>query len=202
MKRGGIATTRGVHEAFGKSPHAAERRSVGRRMSIQDLGSIGEFVAALATILTLVYLAMQIRRNTSVARASATQDVLNSHRLLIRELLTLNPKVDDIFVRGIHSFTSLDRGEQRRFHYTMSEFMLHAQNALQLQQKGVLDNSDADVWMGFALQILRMPGSAQWWVTQRRIMDPAFCAEVDERLQKPGESLTDVLPHFILEDGA
>jgi hypothetical protein len=171
-------------------------------VSIQDLGSIGEFVAALATIMTLVYLALQIRQNTSVARSASTQEVLNSHRHLIRELLTLNPEVEVVFVRGMHSFASLDHGEQRRFHYVMSEFMLHAQNAHQLQQKGVLDEGDADVWIGFALQILRMPGAAEWWDTSRRVMDPAFSAEIDDRLQEPGESLTDVLPHFILAGSA
>ena len=167
-------------------------------MSIQDLGSIGEFVAAIATILTLVYLALQIRQNTSVARSAATQEVLNSHRLIIRELLTLNPEVEVVFVRGLHSFASLDHDKQRRFHYVMVEFMLHAQNALQLEQKGVLDRDDADVWIGFALQLLRMPGAAEWWVTQRRIMDPAFSTEIDGRLEKPGESLTDVLPWYNL----
>ena len=39
-------------------------------MTIQDLGSIGEFVAAIATLATLVYLALQIRQNTRSVRAS------------------------------------------------------------------------------------------------------------------------------------
>ena len=34
-------------------------------VTIQDLGSIGEFVAAIATVATLVYLAIQIRSNTA-----------------------------------------------------------------------------------------------------------------------------------------
>ena len=34
-------------------------------MTIQDLGSIGEFVAALATLVALVYVALQIRQNTT-----------------------------------------------------------------------------------------------------------------------------------------
>jgi hypothetical protein len=167
-------------------------------VSIQDLGSVGEFVAAIATIFTLVYLALQIRRSTSVARSAATQEVLNSHREIIRELLTLNPEVEGVWVRGIHAFASLDHEEKRRFHYVMSEFMLHAQNARQLHGKGVLDESDADVWIGFALQILRMPGAAEWWAASRRVVDPAFSAEIDMRLRKPGEALTDVLPHFEL----
>ena len=59
-------------------------------MSIQDLGSIGEFVAALAT---LVYLAIQIRQNTKqveegtrATRASAVStglNLINANRLAI-----------------------------------------------------------------------------------------------------------------------
>ena len=40
-------------------------------MTVQDLGSIGEFVAAIATLATLIYLALQIRQNTKTVRASA-----------------------------------------------------------------------------------------------------------------------------------
>jgi hypothetical protein len=171
-------------------------------VSIQDLGSIGEFVSAIATILTLGYLALQIRQNTSVARSKSTQEVLNSHRELIRELLTLNPEVESIFIRGLHSFVNLTKQEQRRFHYVMSEFMLHAQNTYQLEQKGVLDKGDADTWIGFALQIIRMPGGNEWWTASRKVMDPAFSSEIDSLLQQAGDSLTDVLPHIALEGDA
>ena len=42
-------------------------------MNIQDLGSIGEFVAAIATIATLIYLALQIRQSSRSVDA-ATED--------------------------------------------------------------------------------------------------------------------------------
>ena len=40
-------------------------------MTIQDLGSIGEFVGAVATVGTLLYLAAQIRANTRAVQAEA-----------------------------------------------------------------------------------------------------------------------------------
>lgn len=42
-------------------------------MTIQDLGSIGEFVAALATVATLLYLSAQIRSSNRLARAEASR---------------------------------------------------------------------------------------------------------------------------------
>ena len=40
-------------------------------MSLQDIGSIGELVGAIATVATLFYLAVQIRQNTAQLRESA-----------------------------------------------------------------------------------------------------------------------------------
>ena len=42
-------------------------------MSLEDLGNIGEFVAAIGVIISLIYLAVQIRQNTS-AVATATYE--------------------------------------------------------------------------------------------------------------------------------
>ena len=42
-------------------------------MTIQDLGSIGEFVASIGVIVSLVYLAVQIRQNSKQLGDSAKQ---------------------------------------------------------------------------------------------------------------------------------
>ena len=47
-------------------------------MTIQDLGSIGELLAAIATIGTLIYLALQIRQNTRVVRSQSRRQVVES----------------------------------------------------------------------------------------------------------------------------
>jgi len=54
-------------------------------MSFQDLGSLGEFIAAIATVATLVYLAISIRHNSKTVAASVKQELgrtlleFNSH---------------------------------------------------------------------------------------------------------------------------
>jgi hypothetical protein len=42
-------------------------------VTIQDLGSLGELVAAIATVATLIYLASQIRASNRLARAEASR---------------------------------------------------------------------------------------------------------------------------------
>ena len=51
-------------------------------MSFQELGSLGEFIAAVATVTTLVYLALQVRMNNRLAvsniEISLTQENVNA----------------------------------------------------------------------------------------------------------------------------
>ena len=46
-------------------------------MSISELGSLGEFISSIAVLVTLIYLALQIRQNTKATRASVRQGVTN-----------------------------------------------------------------------------------------------------------------------------
>ncbi len=51
-------------------------------MTLQDLGNIGEFVAAIATLITLIYLAAQIRQNTRAVRSASLDSVATSNKAL------------------------------------------------------------------------------------------------------------------------
>ena len=42
-------------------------------MTVQDLGSLGELIAAVATVTTLVYLAIQLKQNTRELRSQTFQ---------------------------------------------------------------------------------------------------------------------------------
>ena len=59
-------------------------------MTIQELGSLGEFIAAIATLATLVYLAVQIRQNTKSVRASTYHEAISDFAHGIEELDSLD----------------------------------------------------------------------------------------------------------------
>ena len=42
-------------------------------MTIQELGSIGEFISSIAVLLTLIYLAVQVRQTRNATIASTMQ---------------------------------------------------------------------------------------------------------------------------------
>jgi len=54
-------------------------------VNLQDLGAVGELVGAVAVLVTVIYLAIQIRQNTEMMRHTATQ----SATAMAREITAL-----------------------------------------------------------------------------------------------------------------
>ena len=63
-------------------------------MSFQELGSLGEFIAAVATVTTLVYLALQVRMNNRLA-VSNIENQLNSRECERRLAIHWTPRFQD-----------------------------------------------------------------------------------------------------------
>lgn len=63
-------------------------------MSIQELGSIGELLAAIATILTLIYLAMQIRQGARATKAGIRQSMTDN------QINYINARASDPTIRS------------------------------------------------------------------------------------------------------
>jgi len=107
-------------------------------MTIQDLGSLGELIAALATILTLLYLAVQIRNNTKATRASTSLSV-NDSLTTINNALRSDSEFTDIWLRGCHDLASLNDVERVRFITHALEILYLTQYIYELEQQELAD---------------------------------------------------------------
>ena len=83
-------------------------------MSIQDLGALGELVAAFATIATLLYLAAQIRQNNRNLHETTSASV-NQGWASINSRLSSDEEFAEIFIRGREDLDALSPVELERF---------------------------------------------------------------------------------------
>ena len=63
-------------------------------MNLDDLGNIADFLGAIAVLVTLVYLAIQVRHSTATTRAQTRQSLADS------QINYLNSRVTDPFLRA------------------------------------------------------------------------------------------------------
>ena len=150
-------------------------------MTLQDLGNIGELVAAVATVATLIYLAIQIRASNRLARAEASRSP-NS------DLNSLNAAfgTDPMFrtaMRQVLAGASRDElePEQRTTvdYYLVSITNIQEQLAREIRE-GILD-PDALDFGGAGLFLL--PYYRASWPIYRNYLSSAFVKDFEEQYE-------------------
>ena len=138
-------------------------------MNWEAIGAIAELGGALGVILSLAYLAVQIRHNTAqmestarAARGAAYQDALSNYQSHLIPI-ALDPELTDIYLRGMKDCDQLSEAEFFRFNWLMGGFLTNLDNMYYQHQDGVVS---ADRWEGVQSQLrwfFQYPGFFTWW---------------------------------------
>ena len=158
-------------------------------MSLQDWGSLGELIGAVATVLTLAYLAVQVRQNSlqmrEATRVANTRAMDNTVEAFSRyRAMLVVPEYAELYLRGLESYKTLSEVDQVRFKSIMEEY-LFAYNAMFERLKA--ETYDWGTWqaqLAGAIKALASPGAADWWAERKHIYGAEFVAEVDSHLIK------------------
>lgn len=142
-------------------------------MTIQDLGSIGELLSSIVVLISLVYLALQIKSSNETARTSTYQSVVSDFGALNRAM-AVTPELSMLFVNGMEDFESLTAEEKARVSQLFFMSFHYFENMFYQNQKGYLEN---DVWTGWKRLMLTYharPGFQTWWAVRRDVFSESF----------------------------
>jgi len=156
-------------------------------MNWDAIGAIGEVVGALAVVLTLAYLAVQIRQNTKSVRSAAIDNSITTITTA-RQAVFENAEVSDIYNRGLQNHENLDEVELLRFRLTMQNALWGIWNTY---AQGELTGLSRGVWEAqkpFVLRVLLTPGGAWFWATYRNEFEQSFVVEIDRIISEAAES--------------
>lgn len=166
---------------------------------LEALGNLGDFIGGIAVVVTLVYLALQIRHNTSALQTASRQAISAGYRESNR--LRLDPEVGASWVKGLRSFPDLPFADSHRFSTVLIDEALFFQGAFTLYASGQLDDITYEAYRDWFASVVATPGGAFWWeTTGRPIYTDDMVAAVDERLAKGGLHKLEELPGFQLDD--
>ena len=127
-------------------------------MSIQDLGSIGEFVAAIATLITLVYLATQIRQNTKVAKAQLSKDLFLTSRQALMDIAG-NPELAKLAAQNLGR-SSPEEAQSSEF---LNSFFRLYELYFTLSQQQLLDESIGASYERVMRLFTTQQSFLDWW---------------------------------------
>lgn len=147
-------------------------------MTLSDLGSLGEFVGSIAVVLSLLYLAFQIRQNTKSVRASTHHGMVESSNALAFRLSDADAA--RIILKGGRANDDLTPEEKFRFSMLMRASFGFYEEAYHQFWEGLLER---DVWESRARtlsEVFDQPGVTDWWKKNRHYFSTRFRDAVDE----------------------
>ena len=153
-------------------------------MSLEALGNIGEFIGAIGVVLSLVYLAFQVRDNSRFVRENSeylrgvTEISSNEFNSSIRAHLFNHPELIDVLLRG-HRSEDLDRLEQAQYNaYIASAFEAHFTYYLQ-HERGLTGEEVWQYWSQYFDQFCTFSGIQRWWKAEKQRFSKDFQMYID-----------------------
>ena len=150
-------------------------------MDIMELGAIGELVGGVAVLVTLVYLALQVRQNTSQVRLST------ANAMIANLQNAMSPVYDhfDVYDNGLENATDLSQPERRMFSLMMLRILHAFQNSYYQQIEGALTSGWYNVHITGISTFTHRPGGALWWSENRDRFNDEFRDLVDTIASNP-----------------
>jgi hypothetical protein len=150
-------------------------------MSLDALGNIGDFVGGLGVVITLIYLAVQIRQNTATVRASGSashNEGFNSVFLLLSQ----DNDARDIYFRGLVDYEALSAEQQLHFDLLAIYILQSILGSFYLHREGAISDDawqDALFWLS---SVTSQPGFHSMWEKWRSRVPPGLRKFVDGTL--------------------
>jgi hypothetical protein len=151
-------------------------------MNLEELASIGEFIGGFAVLLTLVYLAIEVRNNTKTLKAEANNTTYidwsefnammsqHPHREVISR--AFNPQ---------ESFENFEPADQFTI-ACLARTMIQKFSAAHFQHKaGMLGVENWTSYMTYCKSVFSLPVFSAWWKEERQqpIYSPEFIAAIE-----------------------
>jgi len=142
-------------------------------VNLEAVNALAQLIAAIGVIVSLFYLATQIRQNTRSMRAVLVDSL--AHSLID----LLSPQAYDVqairafaaAVEDWHGVTEEDRARSLSFMFPTFKLF---ENAWFQQRQGTLDKQQWEGWDAYIRMYYHRPGVKTWWSLRKMAFAPGF----------------------------
>lgn len=158
-------------------------------MSLELLGVIAESIGAIAIIVTLVYLSIQVKDSARASRSAAVTDATTAMQAFYQELGS-NPATSKVFLDGLTKPESMSQESLFQYLMMMHSAFLGFQRSYFLAREGTLDVALRDSIGTAIYAVNQLPGMHLYWRQRKGYFQPEFVEWVEGLLaREPLEEL-------------
>jgi hypothetical protein len=153
-------------------------------MNWDVLEAVSAFIASVATLITLIYLAIQIRESNKLARSASLKSILDDFIEYTVVGHLNNPELGDIFDRGQMDYDALTLREKSTFESMLTRDVLQLQNVMQQHEHGLISDTDYQAWLAYISSQLTSPGGMTCWNYMKKVITPTMVSALDDYIEK------------------
>lgn len=131
-------------------------------MPIDQLANFAEVFGGIAVVISLIYLAFQVRANTREQRHRARYDQFEIQNSVFNNIVE-NPEATRIFMKAADDYQALDDVERIRFGIMMVKTFHAFDLIMQMNREGSIEHDTYKSFEQFVLGTLSVPGTRWWW---------------------------------------
>ena len=147
-----------------------------------DGRTVGEVIGAVGVILTLIYLAAQVRQNTRQMRSEGHQAITDSYSETLGQLLA-DPVLFETIIRGCQDWDSITPFQQSQCHIFFHQHLMHFRVAFQLHDKGSIDDDVYRSIEDVQIRIMANPGNrVRWKMVGEGLVEQKLARLINEKL--------------------
>jgi len=154
-------------------------------MNWDAIGAIGELIGAAAVVISVVYLAVQIRGQTSESRLAATRE-LSSKRTDAMKMVLADDGLLQVYLIALRDYESLEGEERLKASLMFNILMRNAEQDFIHKGTGHADDPYLESVERVLSQNVSSPGVQEWWATTGNLFNHNFQAHVNKLIAKSG----------------
>lgn len=145
---------------------------------LQTWSSIAEIIGAVAVVISLIYVGIQVNDGTSAVRAASANDANVALQAWYLQAGS-DAQTSSVLYRGLLAETPLPGEEEFQFLMITHAAFLGFQNSFLLAEEGTIDEKFLTSLTETIANIDQLPGMNRYWRQRKSYFHPDFVAWVD-----------------------
>lgn len=162
-------------------------------MNWDAIGAMSEFTGAVAVVITLIYLAIQIRQNTRAIRLDTGHAITEEFRSMFA-LMAENKELAELVHRAASDPACISGADKVRYYGLNGNFLRALENAYIQWSEGALDLRH---WAGMKRMLTdygKLPGFREFWPHRKHWFSEDFQQFMEAEILIAGDSSSVPLP--------
>ncbi len=148
------------------------------KIKLADLAQIAEIIAAVAVVVSLIYVGKEVQSNTSAVRGAAMQAIATTDADALMTIAA-NSEFSEIIRVGQQDPSQLKPADAFRYGLYMRQFWLSFQNIYQQSELGLIDSSVWQSYVSVICNVWSQPGTRETWSNHVNVLETSFVAVVE-----------------------